>query len=80
MAVCTENGDIIICDENAEFLNLLADSPNKKLNQPWKPECITSYSKGFIVGGENCTIFVYKSTNDNQNPFELVQKFCINKS
>lgn len=79
MALCTESGEIIICNENVEFMSCLPDSPIYLLKQTWKPECITTYTKGFIVGGENCMIFVYKQTNDNLNPFEVVNRITVTK-
>ncbi|EGR29835.1 WD repeat protein [Ichthyophthirius multifiliis] len=74
LVVCTANGEIILCDENAEFLQVLKDSPVNSQKQAFRIECISSFGKGFIIGAKDATIFVYKGTGCDINPFEEVQK------
>ena len=71
LIVGTKTGELICCNENGEFIQVLKDSPTFILKAAWNVECLTTYNKGFIVGGDNAQIFVYKFTNDDHNLYEL---------
>lgn len=36
-----------------------------------------TYSKGFIVGGKDASVFVYRATGDPLNPYEESQRFLF---
>ncbi|EAS05472.2 WD40 domain protein (macronuclear) [Tetrahymena thermophila SB210] len=74
LIVCTANGEIIVCNENAEFIEVLKQSPVFINKQSWRIECINTYSKGFIVGAKDSSIYVYRATNDDKNRYEEVNR------
>ena len=41
-----------------------------------EPTCVTSYSKGFIVGGENLTILMFK-LNQETSQFSIIERFRV---
>jgi hypothetical protein len=54
-----------------------------KLTLPGSPlgfpiDTLVSFSKGFCVGGDNCTIFVFeKAKDDLKNPYKLDRKITV---
>lgn len=38
---------------------------------------MTTYSKGFIIGCKDATVFVYRATGDPKNPYEEAQRFLF---
>ena len=46
--VCTDAGDIMLCDVNGEYKLLLLDSPGEGFHI----ETIRTYTKGFIIAGD----------------------------
>ena len=47
---------------------LLADSPGEGFHI----ECIITYSKGFIIAGENGQIMVYEKSEEPKNPYHKI--------
>ena len=77
LIVATQLGEVIVCDDNAEFHSTVKDAPIHVMKQQIAIECIAVYSRGFALGGENGHIFLYKYTNDNHSPFEFQAKYLI---
>ena len=64
VVVGTEGGDLICLNNLCEFEEVLKNSPANLLKNNWNIHCITSYSKGFIIGGDFCQVFIYKYFED----------------
>ncbi len=62
--VGTEGGEIICLNNFGEFEEVLKNSPASLLKNNWNIHCITPFSKGFILGGESCMVFIYKYFED----------------
>jgi cilia- and flagella-associated protein 57 len=62
--VGTEGGEIICLNNFGEFEEVLKNSPASLLKNNWNVHCITPFSKGFILGGESCMVFIYKYFED----------------
>jgi len=66
MVLCTDEGNIYYHDENADFKYEIKHNMGA-----WQICCVKSYSKGFVVGGDNLTINVFNHTdNSGQLVFE----------
>jgi hypothetical protein len=63
--ICTELGEIIYLENTGEYKMILPDSPGKNLNIV----NILSFSKGFVLSGENGQIIVYEKNEEVKNPF-----------
>jgi hypothetical protein len=59
LIVCTEVGEIIVCDDDGSYMAFVPDSP---MND-FKIEAIVSFSRGFIVAG-NGLIYAYEKSED----------------
>lgn len=66
LIVCTEVGEIIILEDDGEFVAFLPDSPMQE--EEFKIECICPMQRGFIVAG-NGRIYVYEKQEDPQAPY-----------
>ena len=55
-------------------MQVLKDSPFNIYKNTWRIECISIYSKGFIIGSKDATVIVYKATNNEKAPFEETYK------
>ena len=56
-----------------EFESVLKNSPSFLFGAPWTIKCMTSYSKGFIVGGDSSLIYVYR-LNDESKQWEMIHQ------
>jgi hypothetical protein len=65
-------GDLVVGNENGEFICVVKDSPKQILGQNFSISCMTVYNAGFVVAGEKGFIFVYKYLNDDSDPFECI--------
>ena len=66
LVVATAKGDILVCKMDGEFLILVPDSPGLQLEDGLRIECITPYSRGLILAGQDGTIFAFEATS-NEN-------------
>jgi WD40 repeat protein len=57
MILCTSDGQIYYHDETGNFKFELEQSM-----PGWSIECIKSFSKGFVIGGDNLTIYIFTQT------------------
>ena len=74
MVVGTDNGEILYFTENCEFKLILPTSPSSDV-QGYAIESIIKYSNGFIIGGSESTIYIYKKhEGDLKNPYIRVDK------
>ena len=69
LVVCTENGEIMVCETSGEYMSFVQDSPKDN----FKIECIVPYSRGFLIGGENGSIFAYERVEDSKNPYRRIK-------
>lgn len=56
---------------------MLANSPSILTRSSHRIECMCVYSKGFVVAGKDCSIFVYKVTHNPAKPFEVTHTFTF---
>jgi hypothetical protein len=49
LIVCTDQGDIMLLESTGDYKMLLPESPG----EGFYIECVITYSKGFIIGGDN---------------------------
>jgi hypothetical protein len=76
MIVGTDQGELLYFNENCEFKNLLPSSPF----EGFSCECIVKYSGGFLVGGPDFTVLIYrKHEGDLKNPYLRTDKRIQNK-
>jgi len=68
MVVCTELGEIILCETDGSYMAYIPDSP---ADEEFKIESIVSFSRGFIIAG-NGQIFAYEKTEDPKVPYRLI--------
>ena len=71
--VANEVGELFCLNGECEFEMAIQNSPKHLLKTNWCIHCIIPFSKGFIVGGDNCQIFIYKFSNDSQVDFIVTQ-------
>jgi hypothetical protein len=65
LLVCTDQGEILLLESNGEYKMLLPDSPG----DGFYIECVHTYSKGFIVAGDNGRIIIYEKSEDPKTPY-----------
>jgi len=65
LIVCTDQGEIMLLEGSGDYKMLLAESPG----EGFYIECIITYSKGFIIAGENGQIMIYEKKEDPKNPY-----------
>jgi hypothetical protein len=63
--VCTDKGEIMLMDQNGDFRANLSEAPG----DDFFIECIITYSKGFIIAGDNGRIMIYEKSEDPKNPY-----------
>ena len=73
-------GELVVLDHSCDYELHLRDAPIFHMKGPWNIRCISAFSKGFVVGGDNLTIFVYKIVSNNvYEPFKYVHHFPVNR-
>lgn len=60
MLVGCENGDLLLFDNAGEFQLVLPTSPG----EPRAATCVISFSKGFVIGGDDGCIRVYEKSDE----------------
>ena len=65
LLVCTDQGEIMLLEANGDYKMLLSESPLEN----FYIECITTYSKGFVIAGDNGAIMIYEKSEDPKNPY-----------
>ena len=68
LIVCTEVGEIILCETDGSYMSYIPDSPTE---DDFNIQSIISFSRGFIVAG-NGLIFAYEKTEDQYAPYRLI--------
>jgi hypothetical protein len=68
LAVCNDVGQVILCDTDGSYIAYIPDSP---FNEQVKIDVIQSFSRGFIIAG-NEHIYVYEKTEDPSAPYRSV--------
>jgi hypothetical protein len=61
-------GEIMLLESSGDYKMLLAESPG----EGFFIECIITYSKGFIIGGENGQIMIYEKSEEPKNPYHKI--------
>lgn len=70
--VANEVGDLIQLDGMCEYELTLKNSPSNLMKGAWNVKAICQFSKGFMVGGDNCQIMVYRFNEENkENHWEM---------
>lgn len=65
LIVCTDQGEILLLENNGDYKMMLSESPQENFNI----ECIQTYSKGFVIAGDNGAIMIYEKSEDPKNPY-----------
>ena len=65
LIVCTENGEIMLCETSGEFMNFIHESPG----EGYRITTIVPFSRGFIISGENGMISAYERVEDPKYPY-----------
>lgn len=65
LVVCTENGEIMLCETSGEFMNFIHESPM----EGFRITTIVSFSRGFIIGGDNGMMAAYERVEDPRHPY-----------
>jgi len=68
LVVCTEAGEIILCETDGSFLAFIEDSP---FNESFMIESIVTFSRGFIVAGD-AYIYAFEKCEDQRSPYRLI--------
>jgi len=66
--VGTDQGQIILCENNGEIKRPLNDYPG----DGFYIEKIMTYSKGFIIVGDKGQMMVYITTGEPNNPYQQI--------
>ena len=56
----------MLLEQNGEYKTLLSDSPQDNFHI----ECVQTYSKGFVIAGDNGTIMIFEKSEDAKNPYQ----------
>ena len=65
LLVCTDQGEIMLLESDGSYKMLISDSPG----DGFYIDCITTFSKGFIIGGDNGRIYIYEKSEDPKVPY-----------
>jgi WD40 repeat protein len=68
LIVCADQGEIMLLESNGDYKMLLGESPGENFHI----ECIITYTKGFIIGGENGQIMIYEKSEEPKNPYHRI--------
>ena len=67
LVVCTDKGEIMICDYSGLIQTYLTDAPFDN-----RLDCIWPTTKALVVGGENGFIWSYELTKSHDRPYQLL--------
>mmetsp|Transcript_2588 Transcript_2588/g.4777 ORF Transcript_2588/g.4777 Transcript_2588/m.4777 type:complete len:1201 (+) Transcript_2588:52-3654(+) len=73
MLVCCENGDLLLFDNAGEYRTVLPTSPS----EPRSATCAISFSKGFVIGGDDGYIRVYEKSDDPKEVYRNTKSIQI---
>lgn len=73
LILCTDQGEIMLLESQGEYKMLLTESPGDGFHI----ECIITYSKGFIIAGENGQIMIYERSEEPKNPYHRIATLVI---
>jgi len=68
--VGTDQGQIILCENNGEIKRPIADYPGDGFHI----EKIIPYSKGFIIVGDRGQMIVYATNGDASEPYRILER------
>lgn len=82
MIVCTEVGEIILCETDGSFMNFIPESPVD--NDDFKIEAVIPFSRGFIIAGNSSgadgvngnggKFYAYEKCEDDRVAYRLISK------
>ena len=70
LLVCTDRGEIMICDQSAELRLMLVDSPGPSFSIQ---NILALKSDDFIIADSSGSFAYYEPTNEKGNPFKLLK-------
>jgi hypothetical protein len=76
LLVCTDQGEIMLLESNGDYKMLISESPG----EGFYIESIQTYSKGFIIAGDNGQIMIYEKAEDPKHPYSRLTKLPNNNS
>lgn len=62
--VCTDQGEIMLLDSEGLY-RMQLESPGDGFHI----ECVQTFSKGFIIGGDSGQIYIYEKSEEPKNPY-----------
>jgi len=72
----TEEGELVFMNAHYELKTRLPSSPFDE----FQIRCIVPHSKGFFIGGSNCTFYIYdKNDRDHKAPYTRIERKIQNK-
>jgi WD40 repeat protein len=74
LVVCTEVGEIILCESDGLFMNYIPESPT---DEAFKIEAVMPFSRGFIIAGNENGIgkfYAYEKSEDPRVAYRLISK------
>ena len=74
LIVCTEVGEIFLCEENGSYMAYIPESPT---DDNFKLEACVAFSRGFIVAGNengNGKFYAFEKCEDSKVPYRLINK------
>lgn len=70
LLVCTDQGEIMLLEQSGDYKMPLQTAPG----EGFYIESIQTYSKGFIISGDNGQIMIYEKSEDPKNPYNRIAK------
>lgn len=71
LVVCSERGDIIVCENSGEFYTFVDRDESQKI------KCIVAYNRGFLIGWSNNMISAYERYEDPYTGISTYKKSQI---
>jgi hypothetical protein len=68
LLLCTDQGEILLLENSGDFKMVLSSSPGENFDIA----NIISFSKGFMISGDNGKILVYEKSEEIKNPYFLI--------
>jgi hypothetical protein len=69
IVVCTEAGDIMVCENSGEFYTYVERDERQKIR------CIVPYSRGFVLGHSNGMFSAYERYDDPNTGLGSYRRF-----
>ena len=70
LLIGTDKGDIMLLEQSGDYKMSINEAPG----DDFYIDCIMTYQKGFIIGGDNGTIMIYEKSEDPKNPYTRIAK------